>query len=77
MLFKLELIFLYVFLAPCRVYGGSDSIPLVPLPFPALGPRCVRTVYSENLPGLCLSSAVVKKVLSNHAAGLNMDRREA
>lgn len=62
LLFKLELILLYVFLAPCRVYRGSDSIPLVPLPFPALGPRHVRTVYS---------------VLSNHTAGLNMDRREA
>lgn len=62
LLFKLELIFLYVFLAPCRVYRGSDSIPLVPLLFPALGPRRVRTVYS---------------VLSNHTASLNMDRREA
>lgn len=46
LLFKLELI-LYVFCV-CCVYGGSDSIPLVPLPFPALGPRLVGTVYCQG-----------------------------
>lgn len=60
LLFKLELIFLDVFFAPRRVYGGSDSIPLVPLRLPASGPRLVRTVYSENLSGLSLSSVAVQ-----------------
>lgn len=78
LLFKLELIFLYMFSAPCYVYGGPDFICLVPLPFPTLGPRLVRTVYTENLLGLLLSSverislylslvSVVKKVLTKHA----------
>lgn len=59
LLFKLELVFLDVFFAPRRVYGGSDSIPLVPLRFPASGPGLV---YSENLSGLSLSSVGVQKV---------------
>lgn len=62
LLFKLELIFLDVFFAPRCVYGGSDSFPLVPLRLPASGPRLVKTVYSENLSGLSLSSVVVQKV---------------
>lgn len=70
LVFKLELKFLFVFLLLFCVYGGSNSSPLVSLPSPSLGPRLVRTVYSENVPGLARS-------LSKHVIGPDTDRRAA
>lgn len=70
LVFRLELKFLYVFLRPCCFCGGSNSSPLVLLPIPALSPRLVWTVYSENVPGLARS-------LSKHVISPDTDRKAA